>query len=148
MANQSVIKGAIKVQGIPDSACFTNFSELLKALGTYLTVEIANQEFSNVVISVAQPGAADRFKLWMRISSSGSFVGFFVYQNGVWSQVVPAPFQLFILYGDSSNPPTGYSFDLVQTLFSAPDYAELITKYAVPSSGPPFSAYPAIYTGA
>lgn len=146
MGTQSVIKGAIKVQGVPSSACFTTFAELLNSLGTYLSVEIANQTFSNIIISTAQPGQADRDKIWWRIANSGGFVGIYAYSNGVWSQVFPAPNQIFWLYGSSSTPPAGFSFDLVQTLFSAPNYATLIAN-AIPAGPGPYVYYPAIYSG-
>lgn len=148
MANQSVIKGAIKVEGIPDSACFTTFSELLKSLGTFLTVEIPNQTFSNIVISNAQPGAADRDKIWWRLSDAGVFIGIFFYSNGVWEQVFPPPQTIFWLYGSSDTPPAGFQYlGSGQTIFSAPDYAQLIAM-AIPNGGPePYSYYPAIYVG-
>jgi hypothetical protein len=146
MATQSSIKGAVKVAGVPDSACFTTFADLLRSLGTYLTVEIPNQTFSNVVISNSQPGQADRDKIWWRLSNSGSFVGIYYYSGGVWVQIFPAPQQITWLFGDSSNPPPGYSFDLVQTVFSAPDYAALIAM-AIPVGGPTFVYYPALFTG-
>lgn len=147
MATQTVIKGVIKVNGVPTEACFETFADLLNALGTYLTVEIGNQSFSNIVISVAQPGQADRDKIWWRIANSGGFVGIYFFSNGEWVQIIPAPQQIFWLYGSSDDPPAGYSFDLVQTVFSAPDYAQVLAM-AVPNGGPaPYRYYPAIFVG-
>lgn len=153
MAIQTIVKGAIKVQGVPASACFKNFAELLNALGTYLTVEIANQAFSNLVISNQQPGQADRDKVWWRLSNSGSFVGIYFFENGQWTQVYPAPGEIFWLgpspgHPDSSNPPTGWKLlELSDGLFSAADYNQIIAL-AVPNGGvPPFVMYPAIYVG-
>lgn len=147
MGNQSSIQGAIKVKGVPDSACFTTFADLLKSLGTYLIVDIPNQTFSNIVISNQQPGQADRDKIWWRLSNSGVFVGIFEFLNGSWIQVFPAPFQIFWLYGNSDTPPGGYKFlDGTEGIFSAPDYAQLISN-AIPGGGPPFNYYPAIYVG-
>jgi hypothetical protein len=142
------IKGAIVVNGVPEKACFDNFTQLLQALGTYLAVEIPEQFFSNLVVSVAQPAQADRGKPWWRISPSGGFIGIYTYANNVWNQVLPAPNQVFWLYGDSSNPPAGFTYlDSTQTIFSAPDYAQLIAM-AIPNGGPePYVYYPAIYTG-
>lgn len=147
MANQSSIIGAVQVLGVPDSACFDNFAELLRSLGTYLTVDIPNQNFSNVVISTAQPGQADRDKIWWRLSNSGAFVGIFFFSNSVWTQVFPPPNSIAWLYGNSDSPPAGYSFDAVAGLFTAPEYAQLIAL-AVPNGGtPPFVFYPAVYVG-
>lgn len=148
MANQSSIRGAIKVAGVPDSACFTTFAELLRALEQYLIVDISEQTLSNIIISNQQPGQADRDKIWARLSNAGIFLGFYIFENGMWVQILPAPNQIFWLYGDSNNPPAGYQFlDSSQTIFTAPQYAELIAL-AVPNGGvPPFVYYPAIYTG-
>ena len=145
MATQSSIKGAVKVSGVPDSACFSNFTELLKALGQYLTIEIPNQSFSNVVISNVQPGQADRNKIWWRLANSGGFVGMYLYSGGSWVQVFPAPQQIFWLYGDSDNPPAGFSFTAVATVFTAPDYAALIAN-AIPAGAGPYTYYPALFT--
>jgi hypothetical protein len=153
MAIQQIIKGAIKVQGVPESACFKSFPQLLNALGTYLTVEIQNQEFSNVVISNQQPGQADRGKIWWRIANSGSFVGIYFFVNGEWAQIFPVPGEIFWIgpspgHADSSDPPPGFKLlEASDGLFSPADYAQIIAL-AVPNGGvPPFSYYPAIFTG-
>lgn len=146
MANIGSIKGAIKVAGVPDTACFTTFADLINALGEYLRVEIPIQSVSNLIISNVQPGQADRDKPWWRISNSGSFIGIYTYNDGVWSQVLPAPGQVFWLIGDSDNPPAGYSFTAVASALSGPDYTALIAQ-AVPVGGPPFTYYPALYIG-
>jgi hypothetical protein len=148
MAIQQVIKGAVKVQGVPESACFDTFAQLLNALGTYLTIEIPNQAFSNVVISNQQPGQADRNKIWWRIANSGGFVGIYFFVNGEWIQVLPAPNQIFWLTGDSANPPTGFKFlELSDGILTGTNYTELL-DLAIPFGGvPPFVYYPAIYVG-
>lgn len=147
MAIESVINGAVVVKNVPDGACFTTFADLLRSLGNYLSVVIPNQDFSNLVVSVQQPGVADQNKIWWQISGSGSFVGVKVFSGGVWVQVLPAPNQIFWLYGDSDNPPPGFSFAAVNTLFSAPHYAELIAL-AVPNGGvPPFVYFPVVWVG-
>lgn len=141
--------GTLKLIGNPEGQCtnFQSFAELLSAIANNIGVDVNNQSFSNLVISNVQPGAADRDKVWWRLSNSGTFVGIYTYANNVWNQVYPAPQQIFWLYGSSDTPPAGFSFDLVQTVFSAPDYTQLIAL-AVPNGGvPPFSYYPALYVG-
>jgi len=148
MVATSSIRGVIKVAGVPDSACYTTFADLLRSLGDYLIVDIPNQTFSNVIISNVQPGQADRDKIWWRLSNSGVFVGIYGYANNVWSQVFPAPQQIFWLYGSSATPPPGFKFlDGTEGIFSAGNYNQIIAM-AVPNGGvPPFVYYPAIYTG-
>lgn len=149
MATQSSIIGALKVIGNPEGECATyqSFSELLAAIAQSLGVEIPNQSFSNVIISNVQPGSVDRDKIWWRMSNSGTFVGVYVFSNSTWVQVLPAPQQVFWLYGDSANPPDGFSFDAVATVFSAPVYTALITNNALPAGAGPYEYYPALYVG-
>lgn len=154
MSNEASIKGAIKVSGIPQGACFTSFADLLNALGQFLTVEIPNQSFSNVVISTQQPGAADVGKLWVRRANNGNFVGFYLFQGGAWVQFYPVPQQLFWLYGtpgpypDSDTPPPGFKLlEASDNLLSLADYNALIATAIPAGSTPPFSVYPAIFVG-
>jgi len=146
MATQSVITGAIKVAGVPDSACFTNFPELLRSLEQYLLVQIPNQTFSNVVISVQQPGSADVDKIWWRLSNSGSFIGIYGFANGIWNLVFPAPQQIIWVYGDSDNPPPGYSFDLVASVLSPAVYTSLSATF-LPAGVGPYEYFPVVFVG-
>jgi len=147
MATQPIVKGAIKVSGVPDGACFTTFADLLKSLGTYLTVEIPNQVFSNIIISSTQPGSADAGKIWWRLSNAGTFIGIYTYANNVWNQVIPTPNEIFWIYGDSANPPAGFSFAAVEELFDPVDYTHIIASAAPAGGVPPFVYFPVIYVG-
>lgn len=146
----TVLKGSIVVQGVPDTACFTSFAQLLNSLGQYLSVEIAASSISNVIISNIQPGSADKDKIWFRLANSGVFVGIYKYSGTAWEQVLPAPQQVFILYGDSSNPPPGFVFiqDGDGTMTSA-EYTLFIAQYGVLTGGvgPTYAVYPAKYVG-
>ncbi len=144
---QSSITGVVKVKGVPDTACFTTFSDLLRALGQYLTVEFTNQEFTNVVISYPQPSFADRDKIWWRLNANGQFIGLYKFATNDWAQIYPAPQQIFWLYGDSSNPPPGFSFNTVSTLFTNSQYASLISQAIVGTTPGTFVYYPAVYVG-
>lgn len=143
----SIIKGSVVVQGVPQEACFETFAQLLQSLGTYLSVEIAASAFSNVIVSNVQPGAADRGKLWLRLSNAGSPIGFYVYSATKWVQFAPAPNQVTWLFGDSANPPPGWILmpDDGQRISNA-DYAVLIAM-AIPAGAGPYSYYPAIFVG-
>lgn len=148
------IKGAVKVTGIPDGACYTNFSELLASLGQYLTVEIADQNFSNVVISVSQPGTADVDKIWWRLGGSGTFVGIYTYNPNTqtWVEIYPVPGQVTWIngtadYPDSASPPPGWSFTAVALAMSAPQYTAVITPTLYPAGPGPYTYYPVIFVG-
>src|SRR5688572_3521784 len=139
MATQSSIIGAVKIKGVPEEACFTDFTDLLNQLGNYLVVDIPNQSFSNIVISVAQPGQADKDKIWARIGSNGNFLGFYVYANNVWNQVFPTPNQIFWLYGDSTDVPAGYKFlEVSDGIFDLADYTVLMNQAIPPGLVGPY----------
>lgn len=137
---QTVIKGAIKVQGVPDTACFDTFAQLLNSLGQFLTVEIAQSSLSNVIISNQQPGALDKDKVWFRLANSGSFLGIYIFNGTIWAQVLPAPGQVFWLAGNSTNPPPGYTLLPDDTaVFSNVQYALLFPDLT--------KCYPAVFSG-
>lgn len=147
---QTVIKGAVKVQSVPQDTCFDTFAQLLQSLGTYLTVEIPASSVSNVVISNQQPGASDKGKLWVRLSNSGSFLGLYTYSGAMWNQVpAGAPGQVYWLIGDSSTPPDGFQFiDNSDGTFTGPEYALFIINAILLGAGPDYLYYPARYIGA
>lgn len=107
------VKGAIKINDLPDLGCFTSFEELLKALPTFLTVEIPST-ITNVIVSNVQPLDDQRDALWVRRNNAGSFVGLYIYASGTWRQIYPVgggntgTFQLFRVKGDSRTIPEGY----------------------------------------
>lgn len=141
------ITGAIKVLGLPNEACYTSWKDLFESLGKYLGVEIPDQAFSNVVISNTQPNAADRNKIWWRLSNSGTFIGVYWYANNVWSQIFPASGQITWVLGDSANPPAGYSFTAVQAAMTAPDYAILMNQAVPAGLVGPYTYFPTLWTG-
>lgn len=108
------VKGSIKINDLPDLGCFTSFEELLKALPTFLTVEIPNT-ITNVIISNVQPLDDQRDALWIRRNNAGSFVGLYIYASGTWRQIFPVgggntgTVQLFRVKGDSRHIPEGYT---------------------------------------
>lgn len=137
---QTVIKGSIVVQGVPEAACFDTFAELLGSLSQYLSVEIAASSISNVVISNQQPGALDKGKIWFRLDNSGSFLGIYVFTGTVWAQVLPAPGQIFWINGNAATPPKGFQLIPDDTsVFSNVQYAALFPDTT--------KVYPAFFVG-
>lgn len=106
------VRNALKINNIPDLACFKTFTDLLKALPEFYSVEIPN-DITNVVISSSEPDESQRDSLWIKTDTSGSFIGLFLYTGGAWNQIYPAPNEIFWVYGDSDDIPAGY--ELVDT---------------------------------
>lgn len=101
------VNGALKINNLPDLACFQSFEDLLKALPTFLTVEVPST-ITNVIISNVQPQDNQRDAIWFRRSNSGEFIGIYLYSSGTWRLVFPSPNALIRMYGDSRDVPEGY----------------------------------------
>ena len=97
----------IKIQGLPDTACFTDFNDLLRQLTNYLVAEVP-LSITNVIISNVQPLDTQRDAVWFRRSIGGTFLGIYLYSEGTWQQFFPVPDQIITVYGDSRTPPEGY----------------------------------------
>lgn len=103
-----LVRNALKINNLPELACFESFEELLKALPDFYSVEIPDT-ITNVIISTTEPDVStDSQSLWIKYDTSGSFVGLFLFTGGAWNMVFPAPNEVFWLYGDSTNVPPGY----------------------------------------
>lgn len=85
---ENVVSGALVVQGIPENACFTSFTDLLKALPTYLGVQIP-ASVTNVIVSNVQPSSSQTTSIWFRYSNAGSFLGIYVFSQGEWHNIYP-----------------------------------------------------------
>jgi hypothetical protein len=108
-----VIKGAIKLNGLPDRASFHSWMEFVQALPRYLSVEVPKAS-SGVSVSKDEPPAEYRDALWIRRDSSGGLVGVYAFQGGAWHQVYNyAPNQVIWMYGSSLLIPPGFA--LIET---------------------------------
>lgn len=105
MATDS-ISGAVKVVGLPDLACFTNFADFVQKLADSLVIEIPDS-ITNVVVGNSEP-ADPTTALWVRQDNSGTFVGLYAYTSGAWAQIYPVPGQLTLIYGSSLDVPAGW----------------------------------------
>lgn len=108
MSNDSItVRGALKINNIPELACFTTFVDLLKALPDYFSVEVP-KTITNVVVSNAQPSDSELGNLWVRTDNAGVIIGLYVFSSGAWVQVSPAPNEIIRMFGNSTNVPAGY----------------------------------------
>lgn len=76
-----VILNALKILGLPDLPCFTNFEDLLKSLPEFLGLELPDS-ITNVVFSTNEP--LDHGVLWVVSNNAGEIVDLRVYSNGAW----------------------------------------------------------------
>jgi len=145
---RDTIRGAIKLNGLPERAVFTSWEEFIKALPQYLSVEVPASAISGVVVSSSAPTEDERDKLWFRRNVAGSFVGVYAFQGGAWERFYTyAPGEVVWLTGNSASPPTG--FRVIESGEPSLPTAVVnnITAQYVPISGGGFAYYAALFIG-
>lgn len=105
--NDITVKGAIKIEGLLETACFTSFDDFARRYPQFLTIQLP-ATITNVIVSNVQPLDSQKDYIWFRRNNSGGFVGAYVFSQGFWRQVFPVPQGIFKLYGDSRDIPAGY----------------------------------------
>lgn len=103
------IKGAIVIQGLPETECFTTFEEMLTVLSKYLVLQLPIGLLTNVLVSNIEPLDSQRDSVWFRQDNSGHFLGVYIFASGSWKLAFPSPNQVIWMFGDSGNVPEGYS---------------------------------------
>jgi len=101
------VRGSLKIDNLPDLACFDSFEELLKAIPNFYSVEVP-RSITNVTVSNIEPDDTQRNNLWVRQDDAGGFIGLFVFAAGNWQQVSPIPNGIFRMFGDSRDIPPGF----------------------------------------
>lgn len=110
---RDVVRGVLKVDNLPERACFTSWQDFLEELPTFLTVELPTN-VSGVVVGRDFPTDDDKDKVWFRRDPSGNFLGIYAFQNGAWRPFYNVtPGQVIWTIGDSDNVPDG--FVLIET---------------------------------
>lgn len=145
-----VVRANIVVVGLPETFCFETFRDLLLALPQFLSVEVPNS-VTNVIVSPSQPLDSQTTSVWCRTNNAGGFEGIYVFANGEWVPIYPAPGQIFWLAGDSDNPPDGFTLvDLSNAqavaLLTAPVVTTLTGLY-LPAGPGPWTYYAATWSG-
>jgi hypothetical protein len=102
------IRGVLKLEGKPDCQFFTGWQDFIQNMSKLFAVEIPN-DITNVTIGQEQPSDSERDHLWFRTDSSGGFAGLYLFGAGAWQKVYPLQGQVFLMYGNSLNIPTGYT---------------------------------------
>lgn len=142
-----IVRGAIRLDNFVEGKCFTSWAEFLQELPNLLTVELPTG-ITNVTIGINQPTSSELGNLWIKTDGSGSFVGLFLYMQGAWQQIYPAPNQLFLMYGDSRSVPAGYTLASADPNISALMLSNLQKIWTIGGTTPTwYSVYHATYTG-
>lgn len=83
-----VVKGKLVLTGLPDLFCYKDVREMIASLPQLLGVEVS-ASVTNVIVSNVQPTSSNTTSLWVRISNSGGFMGFYVFSAGAWQSIYP-----------------------------------------------------------
>jgi len=143
---QDVTRGSLKVNNLPDRVCIRSWKEFIESIPSFITVEVP-ASVSNVVIGNTAPGEDDIDKLWLRRDASGTFLGLYIFQGGEWVLITPPPETVWWFYGNSEDPPNGYTTILTGDPVISPAVVEaLIPRYVAISPGV-YSYYAGRYTG-
>lgn len=127
MPEQIKVRGAVKIDGLPDKDCFEDGKTFLEWLTSHLVLEIPT-DITNVVIDSNQP--KDRNTLWIRRSKAGAVIGFYLFSDGAWTQLFPTPEAVFWIWGDSREVPPGYQLiDSSHNLFTAAEAKFFTDQY-------------------
>lgn len=148
---QDNVKGALKLNALPERTCFTSFQDFVEQLPNFLSVEVP-ASVSNVVIGPSVPSQDDIDKLWVRRDVNGNFIGFYAFQNGAWrpfyNLVTQGAVQIIWLYGDSNTPPDGFTFiDTGDPVISPTVVVALKGQYVPNPLGGGFAYYAARFSG-
>lgn len=129
----------IRITGLPEELCFTTVAEFIAFLKSNSFAEISTETITNVHVGNVQPNSTQRTDAWFFLSNSGKFVGIFMFDGSTWKQVLPAPKEVFWMYGDSTVLPEGFILvDSTNPNFSAPSVTH-IQSYFFPV--PPQAVY-------
>lgn len=142
-----VIRGAIKLDGFLEGKCFTSWSEFISELPNMLSVEIPTG-ITNVTVGNIQPSSSELDHLWIKTDGAGSFIGMFIYTTGSWRQIYPAPNQLFLMYGNSTNIPAGYTLASSDPNLTPAEIANLQKIWTIGGTSPTwYSVFHVTYIG-
>ncbi len=106
-----VIRGALKIDNLPDLACaeINSFADAIRAFPQFATVEVPTS-VSGIIFSPVEPTTDDTNKLWVKVDVNGNFIGVYVFTNGDWNAVyLFPPGHIEWLAIDSRSPPKGFT---------------------------------------
>lgn len=142
-----VVRGALKLNGLPDRECFTSWLDFVQALPNLLSVEVPTSA-SNVIVGNDYPTADDTNKIWYRRDPAGNFIGIYAFQNGQWHPLYNyVANELIWMFGNSAAVPEG--FLLVESgdaMIPSNVVNHLVAQY-VPILGGGYSYYAVRYVG-
>lgn len=142
-----MLKGNIKLIGLIESCCFSSVQELIKALPNLLMAEFP-EGLTNVTVGNKQPSEEERDNLWIRKDNSGSFIGIYVFSQGVWRCIEPLKGGVKWVHGDSRDIEQGYSLiDTGLVGFTADEITHIKHQYFLHSSGTYYTYFAVTFTG-
>ena len=147
MPTAPIAFGTVRIKNFPEDTCFTSFQEFLKALQDFLIVEIP-ASVTNVIVSNQEPSTAQRGSVWFKFNNAGVFQGIYLFTNGAWNQMLPAPNEVIWMYGSSDDIPEGFQLiDSDNPNFTAPQITHIQTFFYPTPGTPPYEYFAVTFTG-
>lgn len=102
--------GQLIINKIPKDLCWGTPTEFVKSLTKILGVNLfTNPGNDFVVVGHSVPAPEDKGRLWVRLSRSGVFQGFYMFVGGSWQRVHNyRSDEVIWMYGDSRIIPEGF----------------------------------------
>lgn len=142
----TTITGAIKFVDVPQDFCLTNITDLIRFIQKHGKIEFDASQVTNVVVSVDQP--SDTSVIWYKISTSGNFIGVFVYVQSQWVQTFPQPAGIFRTYGNSTDVPPGFALITAATPgFTAAMVTHLQSQWLLDPTASYYVIFDVVYVG-
>lgn len=147
--------GQLIINRIPKDLCWGTPTEFIKSLTKILGVNLfINPGNDFVVVGHQVPAPEDKGRLWVRLSRSGVFQGFYMFIGGLWKRVHNyRSDEIIWMYGDSRDIPDG--FQLINELSIVPSEVRnhVMTQYltntaASTPTNTVYSYFATIYIGA
>lgn len=147
-AANDVIRGALKLDNFMESKCFTTWQDFIAAIPSMFSVEVP-ESITNVTVGNVQPGDSDRDHLWIRKDTAGSFMGLYIYAQGSWKKIYPAPNEIFLVYGDSRTLDPGYKVVTDTNVLTSTEIASLQKIWTVGGTTPTtwWTVFHTVFTG-
>lgn len=144
----TVVRGALKIDNVPDRACFSTWRQFLESIPDFLTVEVPSS-VSGVVVGPNTPDEDDRDKIWFRRDNGGNFLGVWAFQNGAWRPLFNfGTNQIIWTFGDSTNIPDGFVLIEEGDPVIPSNIVQGLTALYIPAqAGPGFGYYALRFSG-
>lgn len=142
-----VVRGALKLNDLPERYSFTSWADFVRALPQFFSVELP-VSVSGVVVSKVSPSEDDRDKVWYRRDGLGNFLGVYAFQAGAWRLLHSRlSNEVIWVVGVSTSVPDGFVLIDTGDAVIPDDVVNAIKSHYVPDGLGNFSYFAVRFNG-